>query len=454
MTAAGLQLREDSGLAARLARSAAVTGEGACLRTEEVAGWLRARVLANRYRVGEIPFAALEGWSFQRDSGDLSHRSGRFFRVAGLHVRTEQGHFPEWQQPIIDQPEIGILGFLVKEFDGVPHFLTQAKMEPGNPHLVQLAPTVQATRSNYTRVHQGAPVRFLEHFRQPRAGTVVTDVLQSEHGAWFLRKANQNVIVETTAEVPPHEDFRWLTLGQLGELLRQDNVVNMDARTVLGCAPVHSGSTALHSDAQVRSWFGRERSRHQVRTDLIPLARVKGWRRDAHAIEHEHGRYFRVKAYAVEASNREVPAWTQPLLEPVGQGVVAFLTRRLSGVPHLLARARVEGGFATTVELGPTVQCIPANYRHLPPGERPAFLDIVQSAEPGQVRYAAVHSEEGGRFRHAESRYLVIDAEVDAPPGFFWVTPGQLTALAQHPHYVNVSARTLLAVVNSAGVRL
>ncbi len=31
------------------------------------------------------------------------------------------------------------------------------------------------------------------------------------------------------------DDFYWLTLGQLSELLQEENVVNMDSRTVLSC---------------------------------------------------------------------------------------------------------------------------------------------------------------------------------------------------------------------------
>ncbi len=84
-----------------------------------------------------------------------------------------------WTQPIIRQPEGGILGILAEEFDGVPHFLMQAEMEPGNPDLLQLSPTVQATRSNCTKVHCGAAVKYIEHLTQPCRGRVPADVLRS-----------------------------------------------------------------------------------------------------------------------------------------------------------------------------------------------------------------------------------------------------------------------------------
>lgn len=454
-----LRPRETPDTGRSMARSARTT-EGAGLATRDVAGWLASLAARSRFRVDRIPFAGLDGWSFEPERGNLVHRSGRFFSVEGVRVRLGDGPNGEWEQPIINQPEVGVLGILVKHFDGVPHFLMQAKMEPGNPNLLQLSPTVQATRSNYTKVHKGADVKYLEYFTDPGRGRVLADVLQSEHGSWFLKKSNRNMIVEAHGEVPLEENFCWLTLGQLGELLRRDNVVNMDARTVLACVPLPSGGQhALHPDTEMLSRITGERSRHEVRVQRIPLAEVSGWERGESSIEHVPQRYFRVMAVAVQADSREVTDWTQPLLEPVAAGVTAFVTRRFGGVPHLLAHARAEAGFLDTVELGPTVQYTPENYAHLRRAERPPFLDLVLRAPRDRVRYEAVHCEEGGRFHHAESRYMFVDADgTEAPrtppPGYLWVTAGQLNALVRHGHYVNVQARSLLACLNAEAVAL
>ncbi|MER7759873.1 NDP-hexose 2,3-dehydratase family protein [Streptomyces sp. NPDC097619] len=455
-----LRPRHDEAIATRLARSAATVGAGATLRTADFEDWLEGRRRAHHFEVRRIPFAELDGWSFHPGTGNLGHRSGRFFTVEGLSVHTDGGPYPHWQQPIIRQPEVGILGILAKEFDGVLHFLMQAKMEPGNRNLLQLSPTVQATRSNYTKVHRGADVKYVEHFTTPGRGRVLADVLQSEHGAWFFRKANRNMLVETEEEVPLDEDFCWLTLGQIGELLTRDNVVNMDARTVLACAPVPTdGPEALLPDTDLRSWFTARRSEPEVRAERVPLAEVADWTRGARSIDHVKGRYFRVMAVAVEAGNREVRGWSQPLFEPTGTGTTAFVTRRIGGVPHLLAHAKLEGGFLDRIELAPTVQYTASNHTDRTGPDRPPFLDLVLSADPARVRYDTVHSEEGGRFLNAESRYLFVDADesqapLEPPPGYAWVTPGQLRGLAGHSHYVNVQARTLLSLLNTGAVRL
>jgi oxidase EvaA len=269
------------------------------------------------------------------------------------------------------------------------------------------------------------------------------------------------MIVEVTGDVPVlGDDFRWFTLGQLGELLRHDYAVNMDARTVLAGAQWASPEPrALSSDADLLSWFTGERARHDVRVRRIPLREVDGWRRGADSIHRADHRFFRVVAVAVDGAGREVSDWTQPLIEPVAEGVVGFALRTFGGVPHVLMHARVEAGFLDTAELGPTVQCVPANYAHLPPADRPLFLDLMLEPDPSRIRYSAMHSEEGGRFLGSGSRYLIVETDesttpAEPPPGYHWMTPGQLNWLAGHSRYVNVQARTLLAVLNARAADL
>ncbi|HEV2371285.1 MAG TPA: NDP-hexose 2,3-dehydratase family protein [Streptosporangiaceae bacterium] len=459
----------------------ALTTEGAAVATPAFHEWLADRRRQTRLTVTQIPFAALRGWGFERDTGNLVHDSGRFFSVEGLRVQTGRGGevHARWFQPIINQPEIGILGIAVKRIHGVLHCLMQAKVEPGNANGVQLSPTVQATLSNYTGVHQGKPVRYLDYFTDRSRGRTLVDVLQSEQGAWFYRKRNRNMVVAVDDDVEAHEDFCWLTFGQLRRLLALDDVVNMDVRTVFAClsfeacapladqpaatgddaarfrrallASLSPGAPALLTATELLSWFTEVKTRSVVSAERIPLAEVANWLRLPSEIRHESGRYFSLVAVEAEAGSREVARWTQPLLRPHGPGVVAFLARRFGGVLHVLAHARVEPGFLDVVELAPTVQCTPGNYRHLPAAQHPPFLARVLSAPASQIRYDAVQSEEGGRFDRAQNRYMVveIDDEPALPEDFRWLTIGQLTGLLRHSNYLNVQARSLIAALHS-----
>lgn len=426
----------------------------------QVHAWLRDRARANEFTTTPVPFAELDGWSFAPDTGDLVHRSGGFFRIRGMRVTGAAGPVPQWSQPVIDQPEVGVLGMLAKRIDGVLCLLVQAKMEPGNINMLQLSPTVQATRSNFLRLHGGAATRYLEYFTEPGRGRVLADVLHSEQGGSFYRKRNRNVIVETDEDVPVHEDYRWLTVGQLHALLREDNMVNMDARTVLAClpwdtSPAGPDEAADQDTTDVQSWLNDAKSRSALVSRLVPLAEVDHWRRTDRAIGHEDDRYFRVIGTAVRATNREVGAWSQPLIAPRGRGVVAFLVSRARGRTEVLLQARAEGGTPDTVELGPTVQCVPANFHGLPDRHQPRYLDLVLDAAPGRVLYDTLLSEEGGRFYQAENRYLLVEAddevrEATPPPGYRWTALRQLHTLVRHSGYLNVEARSLLACLQQS----
>ena len=423
--------------------------------------WLDDRRREHSQLVRRTTFAELSGWGFAPETGDLEHRSGHFYTVRGIRVHTDSGPVPEWTQPIIRQPEIGILGFVVREINGVLHCLMQAKSEPGNINGVQLSPTVQATKSNYTRVHGGSAVPYLEHFRDPQARghRVLADVLQSEQGAWFFCKRNRNMIVEVGPEVEAGEDFCWLTLRQVNALLYYQNLVNMDARTVLSCLPdwhhVPGAFAGAHSDVAIRSWITTQQSEREVNARLLPLHEIEGhgWHRGEDRISHERGLYFSIVPVEVSSNRREVASWSQPLLEPHGTGVVAMVVRRIGGVPHCLVHTRIEPGYLDVVELGPTVQCTPENYAHLPPESQPRYLDLVRENGEEQVLFDTVLSEEGGRFLHAQNRYLIIEVGEDfptaSPPEYKWVSLRQLSELLKYSHYLNVQARTLVAALRT-----
>src|SRR6266545_2432574 len=232
-------------------------------------------------RVERIDLDRLDGWDTDPVTGNIHHHSGKFFTIAGLEVDLPGGPVEHWQQPIILQPEVGILGIIVKELDGVLQCLMQAKIEPGNANGLQLSPTVQATRSNYTRVHGGKSVPYLEYFVDTGANgrsAVIADVRQSEQGSWFHQKRNRNMVVEATGDVGVLEGFRWMTLGEVHRLLTVDDMVNMDARTVLSCLPFSGANLARmypsNGDGLHASLI---RSCDQESGSLHPMSNILSW---------------------------------------------------------------------------------------------------------------------------------------------------------------------------------
>lgn len=466
-------------LADRLSLSAA-TFDNPRFATEDVLPWLEQTRREGGFAVDRIPFAALDQWSFDQETSNLVHSTGRFFTVEGLRVTGGNWPAEGVTQPIINQPETGILGILVREIDGVLHLLMQAKMEPGNTGLVQLGPTVQATRSNYTRAHRGGHTRYLEHFVGSDRGRVLVDALQSEQGDSFLYKRNRNMVVEVFEDIPVNDGHRWMTLGQIHSLMGIDHLVNMDVRTVLSCLPLgrqrrsyqeaaigepadsfqsaltmslDRGERTVHGDLELLSWLQDLRTESSQSAQLVPLRGLAGWSRDEDAVTESSNSCLKVIAVSVKAGTREVTRWTQPMLEFPGQGVAALLVKRIDGVLHALVQGKAQPGTRDAIEIGPTVQCVSRDWRALSPNERPLFLDRVLGADAAQVCFSAVLPEEGGRFYRRDNLYTIIEVGDEVPNAepetMRWATLTQLKDLLKYGNHVNVEARTLMTCLQS-----
>lgn len=421
--------------------------------TEEVLAWIARRNREVSVKIDRVPFAGLRGWRFEDGTGNLVHESGRFFSVVGLDVYTNTGTVSRWSQPIINQPEVGCLGILCREIDGVMYFLLQAKIEPGNVNCVQLSPTLQATRSNYMCVHGGRAPAYLDAFRDVPRGRIVLDQLQSEQGARFLRKRNRNMIVEADGDVEAGEDFRWLTLGQIKSLVRIDNIVNMDTRTVLsGLRAGDDGpSEGVNSTDDILHWLSGVKSRYELIADKMPLADVEGWVVSDDEIARPDRRFFRVVGVDVQIENREVSSWCQPLVEPMQEGLCVLFTKKIGGVAHYLLQAKVECGNFDVVELAPTIQCLTGPYRN-PIGYTPTFLrEFLDGSCVERTVVDAMQSEEGGRFYHEQNRNVVCevnDAIPDVPPdNFVWMTLGQIREFLRYNNYLNIQVRSLVSML-------
>jgi oxidase EvaA len=425
--------------------------DGIATPTAAVAEWLRTAATATALDVRRIPFSAMREWGVQADTGDLAHRTGRFFSVHGLRVRAEWETTGSWYQPIISQPQVGVLGILARRFGGVPHLLLRAGTEPGTADRVQVCPTVATTRARFLAADPAVP--YLRYFAGPGRARALVDAFQSEQGAWFLHKRNRVMLVETAEPVEARDGYRWLTFGQIERLLRTDVTVNMDTRGILGClgpGPSGAGSTdtaSLHTDRAVLGWITELRTRYALAVHRMALSTLPGWEWRDTEIRRPEGGEFQIIAISVRCGTA---AWEQPLLAPSAPHLAAFVCRHINGVPHLLARARAEPGFRDTVELGPTVQCAVPGPGRLPDSEQP-YAAAVLGARPDQIRYDQRQAEEGNRFHRALTRYVVADlgddVPLEEPPGYRWLTAAQWISLLRHGGYVNVQARSLLAAL-------
>jgi len=188
--------------------------------------------------VEEIGIKDLEKWSVDKKSGNIVHDSKGFFEVIGVRVSNtfdrEVGK-KGWTQPIIAKNPGGILGILMKKINGVPHYLLQAKAEPGNIGKLQLSPTLQATTSNLLKAHGGKQPLFAEYFDESKNPKIIYAKWQSEDGGRFHLKSNYNMIIEVdeNKEIDIPDSFVWVTLFQIKQLIKIENFVGPHVRGII-----------------------------------------------------------------------------------------------------------------------------------------------------------------------------------------------------------------------------
>lgn len=438
----------------------------------EIIRWVAEKNAALKVSITKNALSDSGFWYYDEAAGEIHNKNNSFFQIRGLRQYRDGEQVLE--QPILIQDEIGYLGIICREIDGVLQFLMQAKIEPGNVNKIQISPTIQATKSNFTQKHGGKKPAYLDYFLNAAPENILVDQIQSEQSSRFLGKRNRNIIITVDEEVEVLPTHRWMTLGTIKQLMKIDNLVNMDTRTVLSCIPwsllpISEGEKVqmekLFSDkALFRSMFrapchsdmvrafryiNNYKMLHGCENRIVPLSELSSWAFTDSGITHRTGYPFKVVFCDIEIEGREVTHWTQPLFEAVGMAVFGLICAEFDGVLKFLVHAKPEAGCFDGIELAPTVQLeagIPeSEYSEM---DRLFFTLMENGAE---IRNNVILSEEGGRFYHEQNRNIVLRANAEQigelPEGYFWLDYATLNAMVQFNNVLNIQLRNLLSLL-------
>lgn len=407
-------------------------------------------------------------WFYDEEAGCIKNKNNSFFEIVGLQYFLDNNLL--CQQPIIKQDEIGYLGIIAKEINGVLHFLMQAKVEPGNLNGIQISPTIQATKSNFTCSHGGKTPLYLDYFKNLYSDTeVIYDQIQSEQGTRFIGKRNRNIIILVKNDIEIYPNFRWMTLGQIKEFLKEDNLVNMDTRTVLsGLLTVfnnvdkcefkelfvdktfYNSIFAQDSYYEAISKLNDYKMYHDVEKKIVPLHELSNWTLDNQGVFCKDKADFEVRYYDIEIEGREVKKWQQPLFKAKSQALFVLFTRLNHNIREFLISLRPEIGCFDNVEFGPSLQI--ANYK-----EYCNKQDVMYSlfneylADKKGIISDVMLSEEGGRFYREENRNLIVELDFNDSQNFgddyLWVTYSTLNKLIESNNVLNIQLRNLMSLL-------
>lgn len=442
---------------------------------EELLEWIGQRNETVAVEIHKVPPESDGFWFYDRDEGRICNQNRSFFSISGFRGCLPDGQILE--QPILLQKEIGYLGILCKEFDGVMHFLMQAKIEPGNVNKIQISPTIQATKSNFTQKHGGAKPPYLDYFLNASQYEIVVDQIQSEQSSRFYKKRNRNIIIRVEEDVPVLPSHRWMTLGQIKRLMLKDNLVNMDTRTVLSCIPFSRLNASevnqmeqtggFRNMALFRSAFvGEEENRlpevyqhinnlkmfSEGEPKLLPLHELKNWEWRGGEFVCRRPWPFKVTFCDISIGGREVKHWTQPLFEAMGIATFGLICCEEAGMLKFLVRAVPEAGCFDIVELGPTVQREAVQVAERETNAVDKLFDERLGSGKG-IFFDHLLSEEGGRFYHEQNRNVLLRVKREElpplPEGYFLLDYKTLNQLVQVNNTLNIQLRNLLSLLEA-----
>ena len=346
--------------------------------TDTILSWIAERNKTVLVEIHKVPPEENGFWFYDQNEGCIRNQNRSFFAITGYRQTAGNAVI---SQPIILQEEIGYLGIICQEIGGVMHFLMQAKIEPGNVNKIQLSPTIQATKSNFTQKHGGKTPPYLEYFLDAAKYEIVVDQIQSEQSSRFYKKRNRNIIIRVDEEIPVLPSHKWMTLGQIKRLMRQDNLVNMDTRTVLSCIPFSKlelsrmellslsngfldkllfcsvfegiGENPLPQIYQV---INNQKMFDETTRQLVPLHELTDWEMKNGELVCKYPAPFKVVFCDISIEGREVKRWTQPLFEAIGIATFGLICCEENGILKFLVKVMPEVGCFDGVELGPTIQ--------------------------------------------------------------------------------------------------
>ena len=436
--------------------------EGKIYSTDELLEWIEERNKETVVDIRKIDPEIDTVWKYIDKEGIIANPQRSFFTISGFECG-------DIQQPILVQDEIGYLGILCKEFDGILHLLMQAKIEPGNINKIQISPTIQATKSNFTQKHGGKRPAYLDYFLETDKHEVIVDQIQSEQASRFLGKRNRNIliIVDKSIEMELLPSHRWMTLGQIKQLMKFNNLVNMDTRTVISCIPFHlvplEGAESFFRDRalyrsicfgdginhipEVYRHINNDRMFSDERPHLIPLESMHDWEWQNGEFVCKNGYHFKIIFCDIAIESREVRHWTQPLFEAMGMATFGLLCCEVDGILRFVIKCKKEIGNFDGPELGPTLQ-LEADEQPKDDMER-FFLSCYEQHHG--ICNDVILSEEGGRFYHEQNRNIILRLAVDEipplPRGYFMVDYKTLSSLVQINNILNIQLRNLLSLL-------
>lgn len=204
----------------------------------------------------------------------------------------------------------------------------------------------------------------------------------------------------------------------------------------------------------ILNWLQARREAYQVSVTEVGVNETVGWKTDPATgnIEHESGKFFSIIGVEIQgAGDREVMAWSQPMLKQEEIGISGVIMQSKDGTMRYLFYAKFEPGNVDMLQISPALQASEGNLSQAHKGPRPRLSEYFDGTK-GTLRNAVDGVEDGGRFYHKVNRSMVVEVdeseEVPITEDYIWLTLPEIKKLLLVDRVVNSLARNVSAILS------
>ena len=408
--------------------------------------WLNKQRKKQFLNVKKIDLFKLRKWKFNKK--EIHHESKKFFKVVGVRIHSNFYKKKNWDQPIIVQNEIGILGVIKNTKTN--KYLLQAKVEPGNINRIQISPTVQATKSNYTRIHGGKNIPYLEYFR----GKNKNFSLQTEQAFRYFNKKNSNIVSYVSKKINLDDRFRWFSKKEINILLKKKNLINMDTLSVFSSfIKKKKKDFPLNNKKTIAKWKNSLNKKYSLKNKIIGLNLIKNWNLSKKKIFHKTKNYFSVIGIRVKTNQREISDWDQPIIQGSKMAFAGYLIKKYNNTNHYLCRYILKpGSKESTYTCSVNTSKIDGYKKNnnLTNFQKKLIFNYFINSN-GKKVYDNILSDEGGRFYQSQIRYMAYELDqkkdIKLPESYIWLSQNQVIDLVKKQQ-IDIEARLLFGIIN------
>ncbi len=413
---------------------------------KQILKWLNQQRRKQLLIINKIDLFKLQKWVFNEKK--IYHESKRFFRIVGIKINSNFYKQKIWYQPIIVQNEIGILG-IIKNIK-TNKYLLQAKVEPGNVNKIQISPTVQATKSNYSRIHRGKTIPYLEYFLKRNRNFSI----QTEQAFRYFNKKNSNVVSYVSKKIDISKKFRWFSKIEINNLLKKKNLINMDTLSVFSSfINKKKIDFPLNNKKDILKWKNSLNQRFFLKNKIISLKLIRDWKFTKKKIYHRTNEYFSIIGIKVKTNEREINSWHQPIIQGSKMAFAGYLIKKFNNTNHFLCRYILKPGSKESTYTCSVNTSKLRNYKknkNLTDFQKKLISNYFVNSKV-ETLYDNILSDEGGRFYHSQIRYMACKLNkkqnIELPENYIWLSHNKVVDFIKKQK-IDIEARLLFGIVN------